>query len=340
MGGKKHLFTHKAKARSTHRVSSPSFSCSPVDNKKKKFVLFVRFIIMSHNIEALQKTLTDDKEPLAKRFRAIFLLKSIGSIEALNALGSGLLLPPPFPKEKIIPRKISPFHIHFFFLALFEDESALLRHEVAYCIGQIQLPEAIPILHKSLESDSNSMVRHEVCKSLPSSRILLPLPKPLLAYPTIKNNTIKQKAGEALGAIGTQECLDILEKYLNDPSVEVRETCEIAVAAVRWKLEHPEEKDKAFPSCEMFSSIDPAPPSKQKDVEALKKELVDVEANLFDRYKAMFSLRNLATEEAVLVCFCYIILIISILFCVMMILEFYIFLEESVLFYYLLLIEF
>lgn len=185
-------------------------------------------------------TLVDSKQPLAKRFRAIFLLKSMGTIEALNILSA----------------------------ALFEDESALLRHEVAYCLGQIQLPEAIPILHKSLENDSNSMVRHE--------------------------------AGEALGAIGTQQCLDILEKYLDDPCMEVRETCQIAVAAVKWKLEHPEEKNKAFPSCEMFSSIDPAPPSKEKNIEQLKNELVDVEANLFDRYKAMFSLRNLASEDAVL----------------------------------------
>jgi deoxyhypusine monooxygenase len=198
---------------------------------------------MSQNdskIPVLQKTLTDPSQPLAKRFRAIFLLKSIGSSAALDALAA----------------------------ALYEDESALLRHEVAYCIGQIQLPEAIPILQKSLASDSDSMVRHE--------------------------------AGEALGAIGTKECLEILEQYLDDPCVEVKETCEIAVAAVKWKLEHPEEKDKAFPSCEMFSSIDPAPPSKEKDVEQLKKELIDANAPLFGRYKAMFSLRNLANEEAVL----------------------------------------
>mmetsp|Transcript_29946 Transcript_29946/g.46370 ORF Transcript_29946/g.46370 Transcript_29946/m.46370 type:complete len:304 (-) Transcript_29946:33-944(-) len=192
------------------------------------------------SVGVLKETLTDATQPLAKRFRAIFLLKSLGTVEALDALAA----------------------------ALYEDESALLRHEVAYCIGQIQLPEAIPVLAKSLESDSDSMVRHE--------------------------------AGEALGAIGTKECLDVLEKYLDDPSVEVRETCEIAVAAVKWKLEHPEEKDKAFPSSEMFSSIDPAPPSKEKNVEELKRELCDANTPLFNRYKAMFSLRNLANEEAVL----------------------------------------
>ena len=65
----------------------------------------------------------------------------------------------------------------------------------------------------------------------------------------------------------------------------------------------------------MFSSIDPAPPSKQKDVVTLKRELVDVEANLFDRYKAMFSLRNLANEEAVLVCFFVFVFVFFLFFC-------------------------
>jgi len=182
----------------------------------------------------------DATQPLAKRFRAIFLLKNIGTKEAVDALSE----------------------------ALWTDESALLRHEVAYCIGQMGYATAIPYLQRALENDTNSMVRHE--------------------------------AGEALGAIGTAECLPILEKFLNDPVQEVSETCQIAIDVIQWKLSHPEEKEKNFPSSEVFMSVDPAPPAPSKDVATLKKTLCDEDASLFDRYKAMFSLRNIATEASVL----------------------------------------
>ena len=63
---------------------------------------------------------------------------------------------------------------------LFEDDSALLKHECAYCLGQMQDVYAIKILSKVLANTmEHPMVRHE--------------------------------AGEALGAIGTDECLEILE---------------------------------------------------------------------------------------------------------------------------------
>lgn len=34
------------------------------------------------------------------------------------------------------------------------DPSALLKHELAYCLGQMQNPSAIPILIKTLEDKS------------------------------------------------------------------------------------------------------------------------------------------------------------------------------------------
>ena len=59
-----------------------------------------------------------------------------------------------------------------------------------------------------------------------------------------------------------------------------------------------------------FTSIDPAPPTsefligKAKDtseatIQRLKKQLLDTSLPLFDRYRAMFSLRNIGTDEAV-----------------------------------------
>ncbi len=63
--------------------------------------------------------------------------------------------------------------------------SALLKHEIAYCIGQLEDPYALPFLSTVLENkEENSMVRHE--------------------------------AGEALGAIGDVAALPVLKKHRDD----------------------------------------------------------------------------------------------------------------------------
>lgn len=48
-----------------------------------------------------------------------------------------------------------------------------------------------------------------------------------------------------------------------------------------------------------YSSIDPAPPSSENNVETLSKTLMDESKPLYERYRAMFSLRNLATTESI-----------------------------------------
>jgi deoxyhypusine monooxygenase len=43
------------------------------------------------------------------------------------------------------------------------------------------------------------------------------------------------QAAEALGALGQNNSLPLLEKHLNDDSQVVRETCELAVARIKWQ---------------------------------------------------------------------------------------------------------
>lgn len=81
------------------------------------------------------------------------------------------------------------------FLSGFTDPSALLKHELAYVLGQIGRPSAIPHLEAVLIDADNfhgEMVRHE--------------------------------AAEALGALSSLPSLDLLKKYLDDESRSVRET--------------------------------------------------------------------------------------------------------------------
>lgn len=102
--------------------------------------------------------------------------------------------------------------------------------------------------------------------------------------------------GEALGAIGSAEVVEILEKYSKDPVVEVAETCQIALDRVKWI-----QKQEALKDNNPYASVDPSPPLAQnKTVEELKTILLDEGENLFVRYRAMFSLRNLRTKESVL----------------------------------------
>ena len=85
----------------------------------------------------------------------------------------------------------------------FGSSSALLRHELAYVLGQMQQDEAIPTLSRVL-SDPNEhvMVRHE--------------------------------AAEALGAIGNPIAVSILREHLTDVNPEVSESCEVALDLLDW----------------------------------------------------------------------------------------------------------
>ena len=156
-----------------------------------------------------------------------------------------------------------------------KDDSALFRHEVAYCLGQRQDPEAIAILAKILaESNEHPMVRHE--------------------------------AGEALGAIGTEECFLPLEKHQQDPCLEVAQTCQLALQRIDYmrKNHGSEDSSEASRNGESepspYLSVDPTPPApSHMSTQELRECLLNENARIFDRYRAMFALRNRGGEEAV-----------------------------------------
>lgn len=97
---------------------------------------------------------------------------------------------------------------------------------------------------------------------------------------------------EALGAIGKEDVIPILEKYKNDPVVELAETCQLALG--RLLLPKSEANIE-----NIYGSVDPAPPSKIKSLEELEQILNDENENLFNRYQAMFSLRDIASPESI-----------------------------------------
>lgn len=149
---------------------------------------------MSATIASLRESLCSETTPLPIRFRALFSLKHLavqnkGTADSLSAIDA--------------------------IAAAFASPSALLKHELAYCLGQTGSDAAIPHLTQVLEDlQEDPMCRHE--------------------------------AAEALGALGKAESLGVLQKYLHreGEDVSVKETCEIAIDRIEWENSEERKQEK------------------------------------------------------------------------------------------------
>ena len=145
-------------------------------------------------VSKLHIALVDESLPLSHRYRALFGLKHHAclnpptdlSLPAINAIASA-----------------------------FDTPSALLKHELAYCLGQTKNLLAAPCLREVLQNRSeDAMVRHE--------------------------------SAEALGALGDEKSLDLLRRRRDDPKEigVVKETCEIAVERIEWELSEQKKSER------------------------------------------------------------------------------------------------
>ena len=116
---------------------------------------------------------------------------------------------------------------------------------------------------------------------------------------------VRHEAGEALGALGDERALPVLDEHARDAVAEVAQTCEIAAARVRWEAgagAAGAAAAAAAAAANPFHSVDPAPGEAAPgdgEVPRLAAALTDAAAPLFERYKAMFSLRNARSAAAV-----------------------------------------
>ncbi|CAJ0576184.1 unnamed protein product, partial [Mesorhabditis spiculigera] len=183
-------------------------------------------------IENAGQILADEGKPLKLRFRGLFALRNFGCDRSVELISK-----------------------------VFVDPSALLKHELAYCLGQMGNPSAVPYLISTLEDKKQEpMVRHE--------------------------------AAEALGAIGDASARAVLVDYCKDESPEVAETCQLALQRLDYVTTGGETNSP-------YNSIDPTPTASDDDVASLQATLLDAKLPLWDRYRAMFKLRNLNTDESI-----------------------------------------
>lgn len=110
-------------------------------------------------------------------------------------------------------------------------------------------------------------------------------------------NEIYVSLAEAVGAIapiGDSQIRETLKKYGQDTVVEVAETCQLALQRISW-FEKNCDNDCVSP----YNSVDPTPPSQEEDVTRLRAILLDENESLFERYRAMFALRNLNSDASI-----------------------------------------
>lgn len=146
-------------------------------------------------VEKLRESLVSEDTPLPVRFRALFSLKHLAVTDDTVA-GPAI--------ASIADAFASP--------------SALLKHELAYCLGQTGNDAAVAPLRGVLcNLQEDPMVRHE--------------------------------AAEALGALGHAESLELLKEFRDreGEDVSVKETCEIAIDRIAWANSNDGQKEKLKP---------------------------------------------------------------------------------------------
>jgi len=158
--------------------------------------------------------------------------------------------------------------------ALAVETSLLMRHEIAYVLGQSEAPSAIPLLQEILhDAGEDEVTRHE--------------------------------AAEALAALDAHGVVAELQRYASSQEYPLlADTCELAVEGMKRKGE------VVLCACQEYEKVgtergieylskDPATGregAKLSDIPGLEKELVDPTLSLYERYEAMFTLRNLGDE--------------------------------------------
>ncbi|PFH32047.1 HEAT repeat-containing protein [Besnoitia besnoiti] len=232
------------------------------------------------SLEELEASMCDPKTSIVTKMANLFSIKKHGGPKAVNVIISSL--------EN-------------------EKGSVLFRHEAAYVLGQLGSRDASARLEQLLKDrHEDEMVRHE--------------------------------AAEALSAIGSGTSLPVLEQTLHDAAtpLPVRETCELAVEALKRKMqsqrqratapepdsEAPRESEGTAVAAEgdgawwerseedslyrdpAFNTIDPSEPypnCSAKDLPWLAAQLMNEKEKLWNRYRALFTLRNLDSSAAMAV---------------------------------------
>ena len=133
---------------------------------------------------------------------------------------------------------------------------------------------------------------------------------------------VVHEAVEALGNMSQEKSKQLLDKYSNsnfENSQMLYETCFLAIELIKWKEQTNNGQSEKLNFHKLnFKTNDPAPPfnvydgtqfeiEKNRDVDYLKSILINKDIkgnilnyNLFERYRAMFTLREINSKESLI----------------------------------------
>jgi len=226
-------------------------------------------------MSALRDAISDPNKPIGMRMRAAYYLRHYydinrGSTSGTNRVGDD-------EEGKVVDDDICQSVVDVLSKGLLDERhGSLMRHEFAYVLGQLRDDRCCDTLEKVLVQPTDCvMVRHE--------------------------------AAEALGAIGARRSEPVLRDAMeaNSGTPEISETCQLALNVMAWRESGSDPKTMpAACACMLnpYSSVDPAPPNPlhaNLSFDELGNILLDKDRPIFERYRAMFSLRNRGGELAV-----------------------------------------
>ncbi|KMZ65276.1 Deoxyhypusine hydroxylase [Zostera marina] len=133
--------------------------------------------LFASSINELRDVLLNEEEKMYKRYSALFTLRNEGGASSVDAI-----------------------------IASLNAKSALMRHEVAYVLGQLQNRAASDALSQIIRNvNEHPMVRHE--------------------------------AAEALGSIADLDSVALLKEFSRDPEPIVSQSCEVALSMLEYERE-------------------------------------------------------------------------------------------------------
>ena len=209
-------------------------------------------IIDNDKVPEYAATLQNLTKPVAERISALWCLRTVGTMEAVEACCVAFDL---------------------------EPKSDLLKHEICYVLGQM---DKTPEMLKKSQAFLEHIVTGEHSK------------------------VVYHEAFEALGNLNQETTWELFKKFDNDESTLILETNYLAKKLMQWKTATENGKTEGIDKMKLkFTTNDPAPiwnfeaEPKYADVKFLESILLDNKNyDLFDRYRAIFTLRELFTEES------------------------------------------
>ena len=239
------------------------------------------------DVKKYEQILSDTAAPIADRIDSLFCLKAFPGVEAVDALARS------FYKE---------------------PKSELLKHEICYCLGQMnKTEEHVKKIKVFLEDVIDEKNKYQ--------------------------EIVVHEAVEALGNLDDENAGKLLEKYENanhKDSQMLYETCFLAQKLINWRVETENGKEEGLDFTTLnYKTNDPAPPFPlssyfhlTKDgldgkadefegaqasmimkfdkvfgsIKELEEMLVDKkgEFDLFERYRSLFTLREINSKDSLI----------------------------------------